>query len=66
MTIDLSGVGAWVWIAVALVVVFIILRYFLHIVVQIFHFIMSFFWHGCATAIVLLILYFILRAFHIL
>ena len=66
MTIDLSGVGAWVWIAVAIVIAFVVFRYFFHIVVRIIHFAISFFWHGCATAIVLLVLYFILRAFHIL
>ena len=63
--IDLSHISAWIWIAAGLVIVFIILRYFLHIVVHIVHFIMSFFWHGCATAIVLLLIYFILRALHV-
>jgi hypothetical protein len=49
-----------------LVIVFIIFRFFFHIVLRIFHFAMSFFWHGCITAIVLLVIYFILRALHIL
>jgi hypothetical protein len=66
MTIDLSGIGTWIWIIAGLVIVFIILRYFFHVVVHIFHFVMNFFWHGCITIIVLLGLYFILRALHIL
>jgi hypothetical protein len=48
-----------------LVIVFVIFRFSFHIVVRIFHFVMSFFWHGCVTVIVLLVIYFILRALHI-
>lgn len=62
MTIDLSSIVSWMWIIAGLVIAFIILRYFFHIVVQIFHFILSFFWHGCVTVIVLLAIYYILRA----
>ncbi len=65
MTIDLSHINAWVWIIAGLVIVFIVLRYFFHVVVHIFHFIMNFFWHGCITVIVLLVIYFILRALKI-
>ena len=65
MTIDLSHISSWFWIIASLVIIFIILRYFFHIVVHIFHFIISFFWHGCVTALVLLVIYFILRALHI-
>lgn len=66
MTIDLSSISPWVWIILGLVIAFIILRYFFHIVVRIFHFVMSFFWHGCVIAIVLLVIYFLLRALKIL
>lgn len=63
--INISNISSWFWIAVSLVIIFIIFRFFFHIVVRIFHFVMSFFWHGCITAIVLLVIYFILRALHI-
>ncbi len=63
MTIDLSNISSWIWIAAALVILFIIFRFFFHIVIRIFHFLLSFFWHGCITVIVLLAIYFILRAF---
>ena len=63
MTIDLSNISSWIWIATALVILFIIFRFFFHIVIRVFHFLLSFFWHGCITAIVLLAIYFILRAF---
>jgi len=63
MTIDLSGIASWIWTIAALVILLIIFRFFFRIVVQIFHFLLSFFWHGCITAIVLLAIYFILRAF---
>jgi len=63
MTIDLSNIGPWIWAIASLVIVFIILRFFLHIVVRIFHFVMNFFWHGCITVVVLLVIYYIFRAF---
>ncbi|HEX9331340.1 MAG TPA: hypothetical protein VF896_05605 [Anaerolineales bacterium] len=66
MTIDLSAVSSWIWITVGLVIVFVILRFFFHIVVGVFHFLTRFFWHGCSMAVVLLALYFVLRAFHVL
>ena len=62
---NISGIS-WFWIIIGVVILFIILRFFFHIVLRIFHFIVRFFWHGCATAVILLVLYFILRAFHIL
>lgn len=65
MTIHLSGISSWFWIIAGLVIVFVIFRFFFHIVVRIFHFITSFFWHGCITAVVLLVIYFILRALHV-
>jgi hypothetical protein len=66
MTADLSAFGSWFWIIVGLIVAFVILRYFLHVVIHIFHFVMSFFWHGCATVVVLLAIYYVLRILHIL
>ena len=63
--INLSHIAPWIWITVSLVIVFVIFRFFFHIVVRIFHFVMSFFWHGCVTVIVLFVIYLILRALHI-
>jgi hypothetical protein len=65
MTINLSHISSWIWITISLLVVFVMFRFFFHIMVRIFHFVISFFWHGCITAIVLLVIYFILRALHI-
>ena len=65
MTIDLSALSSWIWIIAGLVIVFIILRYFLHIVVQIIQFLFRFIWHGCITIIILLVIYYLLRAFHV-
>ena len=66
MVIDFSHIMSWFWVAIALVIVFVILRYFFHIVVHIFHFIISFFWHGCVTLIVIIVIYYILRALHVI
>ena len=63
--INLSHISSWIWITISLVIIFVIIRFFFHIVVRIFHFVMSFFWHGCATVIVLFVIYLILRALHI-
>jgi hypothetical protein len=60
--INFSDISSWIWIIGGLVLVIIILRFFFHIVVQIFHFVMNFFWHGCVTVIILLVLYYVLRA----
>ncbi|HLO16859.1 MAG TPA: hypothetical protein VK206_18640 [Anaerolineales bacterium] len=65
MMIDLSHIN-WIWLIAGLIIVFVVFRFFSHIVAHVFHFIVSFFWHGCATVVVLLVVYFILRAFHIL
>ena len=66
MTINLSAISSWFWTIIGVVILFVIFRFFFHIVVRIVHFAMSFFWHGCVTTIVLLVIYFILRALHIL
>jgi len=63
--INLSHISSWIWTIGIVVVLFIIFRFFFHIVVRIFHFVMGFFWHGCVTAIVLLVIYLILRLLHI-
>ena len=66
MAMDLHVINSWLWIVIGLVTAFIVLRYFFHVVVHLFHFVMSFFWHGCLAFIVLFVLYFILRAAHLL
>ncbi|HSB02435.1 MAG TPA: hypothetical protein VLE49_17415 [Anaerolineales bacterium] len=62
MMIDLTHISSWIWILGSVVIVILLLRFFSHI----FHIIIRFFWHGCATAFVLLAAYFILRSLHIL
>jgi hypothetical protein len=42
-------------LAVAVVIVFLIVRYFFHIVVHVFHFLTNFLWHGCLILVVLAI-----------
>ncbi len=64
--IDLSHISSWIWIAGGLMLLFIVFRFFSHILARIVHFVLSFFWHGCITVIVLFVLYFILHATHIL
>ena len=66
MTIDLSNINSWIWLILGLAILFVILRYFFHIVVQIVHSVLGFFWHGCSVAVVLLVLYLILRAIGVL
>jgi hypothetical protein len=68
MTIDLSNIAfsTWIWIITGIVIVFIILRFFLHIVIRIIHFVLRFFWHGLSVIILLLILYFILHALNVI
>lgn len=66
MMVDLSNISSWVWIIVGLIIVFVVFRFFSHIVGNIFHFVMSFFWHGCITLIVLFVIYYILRSVGIL
>ena len=66
MTIDLFSISSWIWIIIALVIVFVILRFFFHIVQGVVHAVTHFFWHGCSIAIVLLVLYFVLHGLHVL
>ncbi|HLO32757.1 MAG TPA: hypothetical protein VK249_26670 [Anaerolineales bacterium] len=66
MTIDLSHISSWIWITGVIVIALVILRFFSHLVAGVFHALIRFFWHGCATAVVLLAVYFILRSLHIL
>ena len=42
-------------LVIALVLVFVVIRYFFHIIVHIFHFVTSFLWHGCVIVVVLAI-----------
>jgi hypothetical protein len=42
-------------LVIALVLVFVVARYFFHIIVHIFHFVTSFPWHGCVIVVVLAI-----------
>jgi hypothetical protein len=42
-------------LVIALVLVFVIVRYFFHIIAHIFHFVTSFLWHGCVIVVVLAI-----------
>ncbi len=60
--INLTHINSWIFIVAGLVVAIVALRFFSHLV----HFVIRFFWHGCATGIVLLAVYFILRTLHIL
>ena len=64
--VDLSHISSWIWIAGSLVFLFVVLRFFSHILARTVHVVLGFFWHGCITVIVLFVLYFILRATHIL
>jgi len=66
MTIDLSNINSWIWLILGSALLFVILRYFLHVVIQIVHAVLGFFWHGCSVAVVLLALYLILRAMGVL
>ncbi len=66
MTLDLSSLSSWVWIVLGLLLAFVVLRYFLHIVVHILHFLLGFFWHGCIAVIVLFVIYFALHALHVI
>ena len=56
----------WAIIIVALVLVLIIARYFLHIVTHILHFIMRFFWHGCGTILFILLVWYLLHYFKLI
>jgi hypothetical protein len=56
----------WAALLIGLLLIFIVLRYFLHVVVHILHFILNFFWHGCFAVIVILLLLYILHAFKLI
>lgn len=71
MNIDLSSllsnsVIQWAIIIITLVLVVIIARYFFHIVAHILHFIMGFFWHGCGTILIILIVWYLLHYFKLI
>jgi hypothetical protein len=38
---------------IGLLLLFVLLRYFMHIIIRMFHFALSFFWHGCLIVIVI-------------
>ncbi len=60
--INLSHISPWIWIVIGVVILFLIFRFFSHIV----HFIVNFFWHSCLVVVVLVVIFFILRALHVL
>ena len=59
MMVNLTHISSWILIAGAVVVAIVLLRFFSHL----FHFIVRFFWHGCATAVVLVAVYVLLHSF---
>jgi len=61
-----SSILQWAVIIVALVLVFIIVRYFLHIVTHILQFVLHFFWHGCGTILIILIVWYLLHYFKLI
>lgn len=62
MMVNLTHISSWIWILGAVVVAIIALRFFSHL----FHIVIRFFWHGCATIVVLLAAYFLLHSLHVL
>jgi hypothetical protein len=52
----------WALIIVALILLVIAIRFFAHIL----HFIMRFFWHGCGTIIIILIVWYLLHYFKLI
>lgn len=64
--VNLSHLSTWIWLLAALIFLFLILRFFSHIVAHIFHFVVNFFWHGCAIVVVLIVVYLLLRSLHLL
>lgn len=60
--INLLHVSSWIWVVSALVVAVVVLRFFSHFV----HIVIRFFWHGCATLVVLVAAYILLHSLHIL
>lgn len=61
-----SSVVQWGILIFALIVIFIVLRYFFHIVMHVVRFILHFFWHGCFMTIAILLLLYILHAFKLI
>ena len=59
MMINLIHMNSWVLIAGVVVVAILVLRFFSHLL----HFVVRFFWHGCATAVVLVAAYVLLHSF---
>jgi len=57
-----SPLVLWIILVVALAAVFVILRYFLHIVMHLLRFL----WHGCLVLIVLLLVLYLLRFFKLI
>jgi hypothetical protein len=63
---DLSSLSSWVWIILGLLLAFVFIRYFLHIIVGALHLVLGFFWHGCIAVIVLFAIYVALHAMHVI
>jgi hypothetical protein len=71
MTIDLSGLTSsplfgWALLILGLAVVFIVLRYFFHIVAAIFRFLLRFIWHGIALLIIIVLILKLLQYLNII
>ena len=71
MTIDLSGLTSsplfgWALLILGLVLVFVILRFFFHIVTAIFHFLLRFIWHGIALLIIIVLILKLLQYLNII
>jgi hypothetical protein len=61
MKIDLSGLTSsplfgWALLILGLVLVFVILRFFFHIITAIFRFLLRFIWHGIALLIIIVLI----------
>jgi len=61
-----SPVVQWAILIFALIVIFIVLRYFFHIIMHVVRFIFRFFWHGCITVTLIIILLSILHYFNLI
>lgn len=57
-----SSVVQWVVIIIALIALVIAIRFFTHIL----HFVLRFFWHGCGTVIIILIVWYLLHYFKLI
>lgn len=65
MALDFSHFSTWVWMAVGLLCAFVILRYFFHIIVHMFHLVLGFFWHGCIVVVALFVIFYALHIMHV-